>query len=150
VLWALQRQLPLAREPDLLPHWEFMYTRSLGCVGLLKQHLNQALGLALAEQATTVTLKHLRTTALHKEKVDLAWEAILDGEKGFLEAEDADLSLLIKLGLRQTATPDPPGGTDSPPSPVSPAQPRERAPGERAPDRDPVGMIQTEQDRKPA
>src|SRR6266568_6252092 len=86
VLWALQRQLPVAREPDLLPHWEFMYTRSLGCVGLLKQHLNQALGLALAEQATTVTLKHLRKTALHKEKVDLAWEAILDGEKGFLEA----------------------------------------------------------------
>jgi len=106
--------------------------------------------MALAEQATTVTLKHLRKTALHKEKVDLAWEAILDGEKGFLEAEDADLSLLIKLGLRQTTTPDLPGGTDSPPSPVSPAKPRERTPGERAPDRDPVGMIQTEQDRKPA
>src|SRR6266852_3907293 len=67
VLWALQRQLPLTLEPDLLPHWEFLYARSLGCVGLLKQHLNQALRLALSEQSDTVTASHLRKTALHQK-----------------------------------------------------------------------------------
>jgi len=140
VLWALQRQLPVAHEPDLLSHWEFLYARSLGCVGLLKQHLNQALGLALAEQAPTVTLAHLRATALHKEKVELAWEAILDGERGFLETEDADLALLHKLGLSRPSTSDPRTGTASPLASATSPHPRGRVPGERAPDRDAVGL----------
>lgn len=100
VLWALQRQLPVECEPPLLQkHWEFLYARSLGCVGLLKQHLNEALRLALDENAQTVTLDHLRRTVLHKEKVDLALEAILKGEQDLAEAEDADQDLLIKLGM---------------------------------------------------
>src|SRR5258708_28505487 len=49
VLWALQRQLPVEKEPDLLKHWEFLYARSIGCIGLLKMHLNRALNLALTE-----------------------------------------------------------------------------------------------------
>ena len=31
-LQALQRQLPVKKEPDLLAHWEFMYARSIGCL----------------------------------------------------------------------------------------------------------------------
>ena len=62
VVWALQRQLPVEKEPPLLDHWEFLYARSIGCIGLLKMHLNRALNLALAEKAKTVTLAHLRET----------------------------------------------------------------------------------------
>lgn len=36
VLWALQRQLPVPEEPHLVEHWEFLYARSIGCVGLVK------------------------------------------------------------------------------------------------------------------
>lgn len=150
VLWALQRQLPLTLEPDLLPHWEFLYARSLGCVGLLKQHLNQALRLALSEQSDTVTASHLRKTAPASEKVELALEAILDGEKDFCEPEDADLSLLVKLGMRQTAPPESLVETDSPTHPGSSSKSGERAPGERLPGRDPVGMSESEEARKPA
>jgi hypothetical protein len=146
VLWALQRQLPLPKEPDLLHHWEFLYARSLGCVGLLKQHLNQALKLALSEQADTVTASHLRRTALHKEKVDLALEAILDGEKDFCEPEDADLCLLVKLGMRQPSPSESLVKTGPPPHPDGSAKSGERAPGERAPGRDPVGMREMEQE----
>src|SRR6266700_3907267 len=41
VLWALQRQMPIEEEPQLVErHWEFLYARSIGCIGLLKMHLN--------------------------------------------------------------------------------------------------------------
>src|SRR5579871_685367 len=63
VLWALQRQLPVEEEPQLAQRqWEFLYARSIGCIGLLKLHLNQALNLALLFNATTVTETHLRKT----------------------------------------------------------------------------------------
>src|SRR5260370_28879019 len=65
VLWALQRQLPVEEEPLLTQnHWEFLYARSIGCVGLLKLHLNRALNLALTQGAKTVTEAHLRLTAM--------------------------------------------------------------------------------------
>src|SRR5258707_1591022 len=56
VVWALQRQLPVEKEPPLLDHWELLYARSIGCIGLLQMHLNRALNLALTEEAKTVTL----------------------------------------------------------------------------------------------
>jgi AAA domain len=145
VLWALQRQLPVEREPaDLLREWEWLYARSLGCVGLLKQHLNQALGLALAEKAATVTTTHLRKTALHKEKVDLALEAILDGERDFLAAEDADFSLLTKLGMGRTSPPENTMSAHQRVSASHPSKTRARLPGERAPVRDPSGLERSE------
>ena len=50
ILWALQRQLPVEEEPLLAQkHWEFLYARSIGCIGLLKLHLNRALNRALKE-----------------------------------------------------------------------------------------------------
>jgi hypothetical protein len=143
VLWALQRQLPVECEPQLLQnHWEFLYARSLGCVGLLKQHLNEALRLALDEGAQTVTLDHLRKTALHKEKVDLALEAILKGEQDFAEAPDADQDLLIKLGMAPAKTPAEKENTgvdgQQEVQPHSPHR-QKRQPGERRPGRDSIG-----------
>jgi hypothetical protein len=60
VVWALQRQLPVEKEPLLLDHGEFLYARSIGCIGWLKMHLDRALNLALVEKAKTVTQAHLR------------------------------------------------------------------------------------------
>lgn len=143
VLWALQRQLPVECEPQLLQnHWEFLYARSLGCVGLLKQHLNEALRLALDEGAKSVTLGHLRKTALHKEKVDLALEAILKGEQDFAEAEDADQDLLVKLGMAPARTPAEKEhtGVDEQQEGQSRSPRRQnRQPGERRPGRDSIG-----------
>lgn len=99
-LWALQRQLPVEKEPQLMQHWEFLYARSLGCIGLLKQHLNQALRCAFDdEKAKTVTFDHLKMTALSKDKVLLAMRDILKGEKDLTEPEDTDNNLLEELRL---------------------------------------------------
>ncbi|TMC22834.1 MAG: ATP-binding protein [Chloroflexi bacterium] len=100
VVWALQRQLPVEKEPPLLNHWEFLYARSIGCIGLLKMHLNRALNLALTEKAKTITLAHLRKTALSEAQVELALRNALESEAELAESEGADERLLTLLGLR--------------------------------------------------
>lgn len=127
VLWALQRQLPVEEEPLLAEHhWEMLYARSIGCIGLLKLHLIRALALALAERAKTITEAHLRAAAPLEDRVKEMLNAALLGEEDLAEPEGADERLLGLLGLREST--------------------RERAilapshkPGVRAPGRDPIG-----------
>jgi hypothetical protein len=139
VVWALQRQLPVAQEPLLLEQWEFLYARSIGCIGLLKLHLNRALQLALTEQAKTVTPAHLRKTALAATRVELALHAALESETEFTEAAGADDRLLTLLGLREghraTTPTSAPAGDGT-----RPAQRGNR--GTRTPGRDPIGAAE--------
>ena len=135
VLWALQRQLPVEKEPALVDQWEFLYARSIGCIGLLKMHLNRALNLALAEEAKTVTLTHLRKTALSETRVELALRNALESEAELTEAEGADERLLTLLGLRGRQSSE--TEAEEPPSTSSKNQSR---PGTRAPGRDSVGQ----------
>src|SRR3989454_1939991 len=136
VVWALQRQLPVEKEPELLDHWEFLYARSIGCIGLLKMHLNRALNLALAEGTETVTLAHLRKTAPSETRVELALRNALESEAELTESEGADERLLTLLGLR--------GGRESQ-SPKTQEEEHESKPkiqgrrGTRAPGRDTIG-----------
>ncbi len=76
----------------------FLYARSIGCIGLLKLHLNQAFNLALTEGARTVTETHLRQTAPSDVRVKLALRNALESEVEFIEADDADKQLLALLG----------------------------------------------------
>jgi hypothetical protein len=136
VVWALQRQLPVEKEPKFLDHWEFLYARSIGCIGWLKMHLNRALNLALAEEAKTVTLAHLRKTAPAETRVELALRNALESEVELAESEGADERLLTLLGLR---------GRRESQSPKTPEEEHGSKPqkqgrrGTRAPGRDAIG-----------
>ena len=128
VLWALQRQLPVLEEPRLVDHWELLYARSIGCVGLLKMHLNRALNAALAEDAKTVTLTHVRKTALESARVELALRNALESEAELTEPADVDERLLTLLGLRGPAI-----------GLKAQKMPQPRRPGKREPGRDLTG-----------
>lgn len=136
VLWALQRQLPVEQEPQLVDQWEFLYARSIGCIGLVKMHLNRALNLALTEKKKTVQLSHLRKTALPEARVELALRNALESETELAEAAGADERLLTLLGLR-----GPRSDTskrmqeEKQPSPPNP----QGRPGKRGPVRDEIG-----------
>lgn len=146
VVWALQRQLPVEKEAKLLEHWEFLYARSIGCIGLLKMHLNRALNLALAEKAKTVTLAHLRKTALSETRIELALRNALESEAELTESEGADERLLALLGLR---------GSQVSLSPKTPEEEQRSKPkirgrrGTRAPDRDAIGSTPDENTSEP-
>jgi hypothetical protein len=138
VLWALQRQLPVEEEPLLAQkHWEFLYGRSIGCIGLLKLHLNRALNLALTQRAKTVTEIHLRQTAMPDIRVKLAMRNALESEAEFVEAEDADEQLLAELR-------HPPSQISSHPQETpgqnkhAPSTGKKHRPGKRALGRDPI------------
>src|SRR5437588_9819123 len=139
ILWALQRQLPVEEEPRLAQkHLEFLYARSIRCIGLLKLHLNRALNRALKEGAQTVTLDHLCQTAASDVRVKLALRNALESEAEFVEAEDADAQLLALL--RKPLPPSsskPVQGQDEQDQPHSP---RNQKPGKRAPGRDSSGL----------
>lgn len=135
IVWALQRQLPVEREPSLVEHWEFLYARSIGCIGLLKMHLNRALNLALAEQAKTVTLSHLRKTAMPETRVEAALRNALESESELTESDGADERLLALLGLRGSHT------TQSPKAKADETSPKKQdRPGKRLPSRDATGQ----------
>ena len=142
ILWALQRQLPVEEEPLLAEkHWEFLYARSIGCIGLLKLHLNRALNRALKEGSRTVTLDHLRQTAASDVRVKLALRNALESEAEFVEAEDADeqlLALLRKPHSRPSSKAVQEQGEQAQTQP--PPAPGNQKPGKRGPGRDSIGL----------
>ena len=137
IVWALQRQLPVEQEPHLVEHWEFLYARSIGCIGLLKLHLNRALNLALTEQAKTVTLLHLRKTAMPEARVEAALRNALESEAELTETDGADERLLTSLGLRGSRTTKQSKVKTDEPSPSPKQQDR---PGKRSLGRDTTGQ----------
>jgi hypothetical protein len=138
VLWALQRQLPVPEEPHLVERWEFLYARSIGCIGLLKMHLNRALNMALAEGAGTVTLAHLRKTAMPEARVEAALRNALESEAELTESDGADERLLTLLGLREPSQKKP---TEEKPRT---ARAKRGQPGTRDPQRDAIGEADKE------
>lgn len=65
VLLTFQKQVPFAEaKADLMAMWEFLYERSVGCVGILKEWLMRACVRAIKHGAATLSLEHLEKTAL--------------------------------------------------------------------------------------
>jgi hypothetical protein len=136
VLWALQRQLPVLEEPHLVEHWEFLYARSIGCIGLVKMHLNRALHMALTERAKTITLTHLRKTAMPEARVELALRNALESETELAESVGADERLLTLLGLRGQRSTDLQREQEE--AKQHPASQQRGRPGKRGPVRDEI------------
>ncbi len=99
-------------------------------------HLNRALNLALTEKKKTVTLAHVRKTALPEARVELALRNALESETELAESAGADERLLTLLGLRgpRSATSQRMQEEKQPSSP----HPQGR-PGKRGPIRDEIG-----------
>ncbi len=137
VVLSFQSHLPLAEQPDLLAEWEYLYLRSVGCIGLLKQWLLDALDDAMEQEGGTLTRATLERTAPLPSKSKKVLEEALEGEAKLAELErdadphaaDSELRTLLRLG---------PLATPAPPGPVLSAKPVRR-PGQRKPTRDPVG-----------
>lgn len=102
VVYTFQKKMPLLEEPNLVGHWQYLYERSVGCVGTLKLWLNKALQMALKEGATTVTLKHLENRCLSVAQCDKMISDILEGETKLIELEENRDRLLMMLGLNNT------------------------------------------------
>jgi hypothetical protein len=82
-----------------LSNWEYLYERSLGCVGILKNWSKNAFADAIDEGASTVTLKHLERRALSVGQCRNILNKIQEGERRYAEIEGEVEKLREELGL---------------------------------------------------
>lgn len=99
VVWEFQNHLPVREMPDLLNDWEYLYERTLGCIGTLHDWLLRALKKALRENAETLTQEFLEQTALPLAKCQTIFEEINNGEDSLSEEEVSRAAFRQKLGL---------------------------------------------------
>ena len=115
-----------------MANWEFLYERSIGCVGVLKEWLVRALAASLSRGASKLTVRDLAAQALMISQCEKMLAEITEGEARLTESDGARSRFRLALGLpgievdqdRMTAP--------------APAQPR-AMPGQRYAKRDPIG-----------
>jgi energy-coupling factor transporter ATP-binding protein EcfA2 len=133
ILQTFAGQMPLPEPPDLVKFWEYLYERSIGCVGILKDWLVKGLSTAIRESAPTLTLKHLEKHALSVSQCDRLTEEAISGESRFRDDSGALERLRLRLGFPKPARPP------ETPMPEVANHPRQQYPGQRYPKRDVVG-----------
>jgi hypothetical protein len=141
VVLAFQRHLPLEEPPDLVHQWKYLYARTIGCPGVLKDWLTKALAEALETGQKTLTSDLLERHALSVDRCVQMASDIEEGEKALMDDADAEYRLRVRLGLerppssRQRKHPQENGKET--PSETSKSKRTSRV-GDRAPSRDQV------------
>jgi energy-coupling factor transporter ATP-binding protein EcfA2 len=134
VLGSFAHHMPLPEQPDLAAEWEFLYERSIGCVGILKQWLTRALHSVLRRGGKTIARQDLEAQALSVLQCEKILSETAEGELRAAEPAEARGALQVRLGLRT-------GAAHRNGDVNKPAIPRNtRRPGMRLPQRDPIGM----------
>ncbi len=87
---SLTCHLPLAEQSDLTSHYDYIYERSLGCFGIMKDWFSRTLGAVLENDnmAHTITLNDLEQHAMSPKKCLTILTAIKKGEETFSETQD--------------------------------------------------------------
>ena len=90
IVYGFQRQMPVVKEPELLRHWEDLYLRSMGCVGILKDWLVRALNESYENGEKTVTQKTIRGCALSVYQCEQIAAEMIAGEERLTENPERD------------------------------------------------------------
>lgn len=139
ILRSFAQQLPLPETPDLAKDWEFLFERSVGCVGVLKQWLVRSLSAALRRGDATLTLQTLESHALSLSQVDTILSETSEGEMRLMDTNEAISRLRKRLGLSSRRTDGRIADAAKQPTPAPPLH-TIRRPGQRRPVRDPIGI----------
>lgn len=134
VVRSFEKELPFEDRLDLVGQWEFLYERSLGCVGVLKEWLVRAAMVASRNGGHRLTRAHLEGQALSVAQCEQMHAETADGELKLTQSNQAVARLRGRLGLGACAAPNAAGKQQA--SPV-----KFRRPGQRLPTRDVVGQL---------
>lgn len=144
VLFSFQRHLPLPQEPQLWCDWEYYYTHSIGCVGILKDWFTRALAEALTQDASTLTRADLERHAWSLDQCEKMAQDAVEGEAVLTEKPGAMDRLRHLLGVEVKPSVETGRPRSSPPLPRATPTPERRPLGRsrvgvRRPGRDEVG-----------
>jgi energy-coupling factor transporter ATP-binding protein EcfA2 len=131
VLLTFQKHLP-CDGADLLAMWEFLYERSVGCVGILKEWLVRACVRSIRHGDTSLTCQHLETTALSISQCEKILAESREGETRLNDTEDSKLRFRTLLGIESHIV----AAAQAPP--VRSANRKNVRLGQRSPRRDPI------------
>ena len=134
VVRSFEKELPFEERPDLVSDWEFLYERSLGSVGVLKEWLVRAATVASRKGGHRLTRANLEAQALSVAQCEQMHAETSEGELKLNETSEAVARLRGRLGLSTCVTANP-----DPKQRVSPV--KFRRPGQRLPTRDVVGQM---------
>jgi energy-coupling factor transporter ATP-binding protein EcfA2 len=142
ILKSFEQQLPLSEPPDLVNEWEYLYERSIGCVGVLKDWLVRALVSVSRRNASILTRRDLQTHALSVAQCTKMLSEAVEGESTLLESTEARSRLRTRLGLSPSESSGESADVGKAARPMGTSPPRQhpRKPGQRRPVRDPVGI----------
>jgi len=134
VVRSFEKELPFEDQSDLVSDWEFLYERSLGCVGILKEWLVRAATVASRKRGRRLTRANLESQALCVSQCEQLYAETTDGELKLNERSEAVARFRGRLGLSTHSTPKV--------DPARPAPPvKRRRPGQRLPTRDVIGRM---------
>jgi hypothetical protein len=136
ILRSFAHHMPLPEPPDLAAEWEFLYERSIGCVGILKQWLTRALHSVLRRGGNTIIRKDLETQSLSVLQCQKILSETAEGESQSAEPAEARRALQCRLGLQAGVIREKDSGEVS--KPIT-ARNTRRRPGVRRPQRDRIG-----------
>jgi hypothetical protein len=141
IVFTFQSQLPIGSELDLCGVWDFLYERSLGCVGVLKDWLMRAVITTVRSGGKDLTKRVLEKSALSASQCEKILAEARDGELRLADNGAAEIRLRRLLNLdsaEMTAVRETPR---QPAEKVS-ARVGRNKPGMRDPKRDPIGQRQ--------
>jgi energy-coupling factor transporter ATP-binding protein EcfA2 len=141
IVHSFQKTLPLSEAPDLVKVWDFLYERSLGCVGILKQWLAKALSTALRHGDATISLPTLESHALSAAQCDKILSEVMEGEDRLKDCAERRSTLRARLGLVPLA--NAPGASERASIQARENNRHKLRPGQRKPVRDPIGQPTT-------
>jgi len=124
----LLRNLPIEHSSLHQVGDEYIYERTLGCVGLLKDWLIRGLELALDNNDSFLDINHLNETEESNASLNKIFDEIEYGESKLSSREKLDSSRVLG------------GGTNPKTVPPKSNSRGNRPPGERSPSRDAVGQ----------
>jgi energy-coupling factor transporter ATP-binding protein EcfA2 len=136
-VFTFQKQLRSCDQLDLANIWDFLYERSLGCIGILKDWLMQALVVAARSGTPALSLAVLENTALSGSQCEKMLQDAREGEARLADNDDTRVRLRRLLNLPDRAVA--PVAAAKAVTPDGPKVGR-RAPGVRHPRRDPIGL----------
>lgn len=113
-LITLQKKIPMPVEPDFVQHWKYVYAKSVGCVGIMKDWFLRALEIAVDEKQAEISFDILKECALSDNQcMNIALE-ISNGEQLVKESVESFQALLEEVGLQ----PKKPEKSDKPKAPL--------------------------------
>lgn len=104
-LKQFQAHLPISVTIDLALDWKFIYSRSIGCIGIVKEWLNRSLSAALDKGGQSLTKKHLEESALNTSQVIALLDESENGEEKLEEEEISQDKLVERFSFIDEAKP---------------------------------------------